>query len=464
MVDGGAKKGRRERKRERRRVRGVREVATEGVPEGQVFRVHLLFFVRGQRVKKTAMAGWWYLGGAFLLLFGILLAPYLFKMNLIKDLRIQGNSKMILANHLESKKRKLGKLPPVYPNGWFALLESFQLIRGQVKHVAALGENFAAFRTDNGTVRILDAYCPHLGANMAEGGRVRGDCLECPFHGWQFRGSDGQCDYIPYAEKVPHIARTKTWKCCEANGIIFVWYHAEGLEPTWQPQTVSNVSNRTWRYQGRNEYLINCHIQEVAENGADTAHLSAVHGPAVLSNFIHPLARIARHSWTNVGWTPHSSLSENKSSEVDEKNNGDDMNHRAYTTLRHSLIIFEKYKLWHLDVYVQQIGPGYVEMMMETFFGPLCIFQTVTPMEPLLQKVVHVIYAPALLSPYALIIFLGESLMFERDVAIWNRKKFEKKPLLVKEDRSIISYRRWYSQFYSQRSPSYHSAMKSLQW
>ena len=42
--------------------------------------------------------------------------------------------------------RKIGKLPPVYPNGWFALLESSQLKKKQVKHVAALGENFAVFR------------------------------------------------------------------------------------------------------------------------------------------------------------------------------------------------------------------------------------------------------------------------------------------------------------------------------
>ena len=97
-------------------------------------------------MKKTAMAGWWNLGGAFLLLFGILLAAYLYKINWIKDLRIKGSGKRVLANHLESKKRKLGKLPPVYPNGWFALLESSQLKKGQVKHVAALGQNFAVFR------------------------------------------------------------------------------------------------------------------------------------------------------------------------------------------------------------------------------------------------------------------------------------------------------------------------------
>lgn len=36
---------------------------------------------------------------------------------------------------------------------------------------------------------------------MAEGGRVNGDCLECPFHGWSFRGEDGNCDNIPYTEK-----------------------------------------------------------------------------------------------------------------------------------------------------------------------------------------------------------------------------------------------------------------------
>ena len=48
---------------------------------------------------------------------------------------------------------------------------------------------------------MLDAYCPHMGANIAVGGHVIGDCLECPFHGWQFRGSDGKVTKIPYADK-----------------------------------------------------------------------------------------------------------------------------------------------------------------------------------------------------------------------------------------------------------------------
>lgn len=36
--------------------------------------------------------------------------------------------------------RKIGALPPVYPNGWFALLDSDQIGVKQVKYVTALGK------------------------------------------------------------------------------------------------------------------------------------------------------------------------------------------------------------------------------------------------------------------------------------------------------------------------------------
>lgn len=38
--------------------------------------------------------------------------------------------------------RKEGTLPPVYPNGWFALLDSDQVDVEQVKYVTALGDYF----------------------------------------------------------------------------------------------------------------------------------------------------------------------------------------------------------------------------------------------------------------------------------------------------------------------------------
>ncbi|EFN68179.1 3-chlorobenzoate-3,4-dioxygenase oxygenase subunit [Camponotus floridanus] len=435
----------------------------------------------------------WYIGIATTLLVLIYFA-YFFKFNWIKDMR--NESKTNGDVYARSKNRKVGKLPPVYPNGWFALLESSQLKKGQVKHVSALGENFAVFRTEKGVVNILDAYCPHLGANMGEGGRVKGDCLECPFHSWTFRGEDGRCDNIPYAEKVPVIARARAWKCREVNNIIFVWYHAESAEPDWQPQPYKQISNGTLRYQGRNEFFISCHIQEIAENGADIAHLSAVHGPLMFFSDYVPW--LARHSWiTDVPWRPHCSHNEMdmdketvaKKTEVrvklngeltdypiadNEKNHyhfpaenegvGQREKHKAGLQLRHSLTLLECFDVLVLNVHVEQIGPGYVELLINTSFGPMCILQTVTPIEPMLQRVTHQIFSPPLMAPYANLVFLGECVMFERDIMIWNHKKYERQPMLVSEDRAIREYRRWYSQFYSTNSPTYQMAVQDLQW
>ena len=80
-------------------------------------------------------------------------------------------SKQEIVNSVRRRK-KIGDLPPVYPNGWFSLLCSDELPVGGTTSVNAIGQNFAIFRDEGGKVHILDAYCPHLGANLAIGGKV----------------------------------------------------------------------------------------------------------------------------------------------------------------------------------------------------------------------------------------------------------------------------------------------------
>lgn len=66
---------------------------------------------------------------------------------------------------------------------------------------------------------------------------------------------------ILFPHSVPPTMKTKSWKCCEVNQLIFVWYHAESMSPEWYIKPVLQISRDKWQYQGRNEFLINCHIQ-----------------------------------------------------------------------------------------------------------------------------------------------------------------------------------------------------------
>ena len=128
------------------------------------------------------------------------------------------------------RNRHLGRMPPPFPNGWYVLVESaqvstvkknttlvycgvadeslslaLQLPPGKAKYVQALGKHFAVFRgQEPGKAFVTDAFCPHLGANLAAtpSTQVKGDCIECPFHKWKFDGNDGTCAEIPYATKV----------------------------------------------------------------------------------------------------------------------------------------------------------------------------------------------------------------------------------------------------------------------
>lgn len=67
---------------------------------------------------------------------------------------------------------------------------------------------------------------------------------------------------------VEKSASLKKWKSVEANGLVFVWFHAEGDEP-WDLPIVDEISTGEWSYHGKNEFMVNSHIQDIPENGAD---------------------------------------------------------------------------------------------------------------------------------------------------------------------------------------------------
>ncbi|MEV6419914.1 Rieske 2Fe-2S domain-containing protein [Streptomyces sp. NPDC051662] len=53
---------------------------------------------------------------------------------------------------------------------------------GKVVRRQFMGEDLVAYRTREGIVRVVDPYCPHLGAHLGFGGLVDGENIVCPFH------------------------------------------------------------------------------------------------------------------------------------------------------------------------------------------------------------------------------------------------------------------------------------------
>jgi nitrite reductase/ring-hydroxylating ferredoxin subunit len=176
---------------------------------------------------------------------------------------------------MSRREREHGELP--LPNGWFAVAFSADLAHGEVRTVRCLEEELVLFRTRAGHARVLDAWCPHLGAHLGEGGRVMGESVRCPFHGWQFDGATGQCTSIPYCDRIPPRARLRAWDVRERNGMIFLWRHAEEKPPAWDFPELPELSHPDWTPPRRVEFELPAPVQDTHENNNDPIHFMFVH-------------------------------------------------------------------------------------------------------------------------------------------------------------------------------------------
>ena len=178
------------------------------------------------------------------------------------------------------------------PFGWFQVAYTHDLAVAQSMPLRYFETDLVLFRTEGGEARVLDAYCPHMGAHLGYGIRdqagggasVVGDSIVCPFHGWAYNG-EGQCTDIPYAKNLPpKVARgeqvIRPWPVRELNQVIYVWYHPQGLAPYFEPETIeeANPANGEWGSLKLHTWDIDTHMQEIGENAVDPAHFLYVHG------------------------------------------------------------------------------------------------------------------------------------------------------------------------------------------
>jgi phenylpropionate dioxygenase-like ring-hydroxylating dioxygenase large terminal subunit len=253
---------------------------------------------------------------------------------------------------------------------------------------------------------------------------VVGDSIVCPFHGWAYNG-DGQCTDVPYANNPPpKIARgeqvIRPWPVRELNQVIFVWYHPDGIEPTFEPELIEEAAtdNHDWGAFKIHTWDIDTHMQEIGENAVDPAHFLYVHGtqniPTPDEMEFDGVLRTGR--LVSKMATPRGEIT----GVIANRSTGP-----GQATVRFSGIC-ETVLMANLTPVDQEHSKAFYAFIQKKVDGE-------EPVGGVADAIVADICK-----------------QMEEDSIIWAHKKYFAKPMLCDNDGPFAKFRKWYSQFYAQ--------------
>ncbi|GAA4724635.1 Rieske 2Fe-2S domain-containing protein [Phytohabitans rumicis] len=324
-----------------------------------------------------------------------------------------------------------GAPPARFARGWHCLGLADTFRDGVPHAVEAFGTKLVVFADSGGTLRVLDAYCRHMGGDLSMG-TIKGDAVACPFHDWRW-GGDGRCASVPYANRVPPRARTRSWITCEENKQLFVWHDPQGAAPPPEvaiPRIEGSFSDEWSQWTWDSVRIDGANCREVIDNVVDMAHFFYIHFafPTYFKNVME--GHVATQFLQTRGRP--------------DVTNGSNYAGDAQTKLRSEAAYY---------------GPSYmIDYLYHDYHGItvesvlINCHYPVTPTSFVLQWGVIVKRLPGLTSEqaervagkFAKSVGVG----FLQDVEIWKHKSRIDNPLLCAEDGPVYQLRRWYEQFY----------------
>jgi phenylpropionate dioxygenase-like ring-hydroxylating dioxygenase large terminal subunit len=161
--------------------------------------------------------------------------------------------------------------PTRFIEGWYWALRSQDLKVGQIKAIHLLGRDLAIYRGKDGKAVTVDAYCPHMGAHLAEG-KVEGTGIRCFFHHWKF-DQQGICVDVPCFGK-PIPTKIQTWPTAEKYGMVWVW---AGETPQHPLSLVPELEHEDCDIAFGSHFIKNCHPNVLLINAIDAQHFNSVH-------------------------------------------------------------------------------------------------------------------------------------------------------------------------------------------
>jgi len=160
----------------------------------------------------------------------------------------------------------------VVAKGWYIACPSGELSPGKAQSVEICGQRIVIFRGEDGQVRALDAYCPHLGTDLGLG-KVDGNWIRCAFHHWAFDQS-GYCQNIPCQPEIPAKAKLTAYATEEKYG--FIWIYPDAIAPEGVVD-FDELKGKSIVTQSDTAFERTCHHHICMMNGIDAQHLKTIH-------------------------------------------------------------------------------------------------------------------------------------------------------------------------------------------
>jgi len=159
-------------------------------------------------------------------------------------------------------------------NCWYVAAWDHEVTRMNLLRRILLDEAVVFYRTEDGRPVALADRCCHRHAPLSRG-RLRGDALECPYHGFTYDPS-GACIAVPGQANIPPGARVRSYPVVERHHWLWIWMGDPALADPASIEDFHWIDDPAWRSAGERLELQANYVLLV-ENLLDLSHLSYVH-------------------------------------------------------------------------------------------------------------------------------------------------------------------------------------------
>ncbi|HEX5610282.1 MAG TPA: Rieske 2Fe-2S domain-containing protein [Solirubrobacterales bacterium] len=150
-----------------------------------------------------------------------------------------------------------------------------QDLKSGPQRAVLLGEALAIFLTEAGDPAVVADRCAHRGASLSMG-KVEGDSIQCPYHGWEWAGGNGTCTRIPSLfdqRQIPSRARIPAYPARAHLGLV--WTVLE--EPLSDLPIPPWFDPEEWTWGHGAPFELPVAFGLMIENFRDVAHFAFVH-------------------------------------------------------------------------------------------------------------------------------------------------------------------------------------------